>query len=177
MTTETVGHWRLTGPIRDMMAPSWRRGRSLLGIQATSRPSPPKPWCHGSRTTPGAPFHRDSHTYGDARAESISGRGGDGSQLEAVDAGVRALGALGDADVDQPSLLRQSSKRLGCERRATGAIAVAEEGLGEGLGIDLAVAKPLGGGPEVVGNQGEPAPRRNSAAQCGSKMCRTSAAL
>ena len=70
----------------------------------------------------------------------ISGRGGGGCQFEAVDASVRALGALGDADVDQPSLLRQSSKRVGRERRASGATAVAEESLGEGLGIDLAVA-------------------------------------
>ena len=50
------------------------------------------------------------------------------------------MGALGDADVDQPSLLRQSSKRVGRERRASGTTAVAEESLGEGLGIDLAVA-------------------------------------
>ena len=36
-------------------------------------------------------------------------------------------------------------------RRAARATAVAEERLGEGLGVDLAVAQPVDGGAEVVG--------------------------
>ena len=84
--------------------------------------------------------------------------GGDGGQLKSVDAQVGPLRSLADADMDQTGLLDQLSERLGRERRPPGAPFVAEEGLRERFGVELAVAEPVGRGPEVVGNQRDPTP-------------------
>ena len=55
------------------------------------------------------------------------------------------------------SARRRSVSGVNAERRARPPSP--KRASGEGLGVDLAVAKPVGGGPEVVGDQGEPASR------------------